>query len=202
MRKIGVVIFAFVLMAQMANAQAELAIGIKGGVNFATLNANSSVSANYKNHTGYNAGAFVLIKLGKIGIQPEVLFSEQGSKVTFPTSSQNFTSTFNYVNVPILFKLYTIAGINLQLGPQFGFLTNSPVVKSTVNGNYVTVNDAYRKSDLSAAMGIGWDLPFGLSVDARYNLGLSKIQSANNPNDTKNQVFQVSIGYKLIKLGH
>jgi hypothetical protein len=198
MKKIVVFVIAVFATSWYAHGQAQLAIGVKGGVNFAKLDANSSASANYKNHTGYNVGAFALIKIAKIGIQPEILYSEQGSKLTYPTSSQNFTSTFSYVNVPIIIKLYTIAGINLQLGPQFGFLTNSPVYKDPSG---TTVNDAYKKSDLSAAMGLGWDLPFGLTFDARYNLGLTKIQSANNPDATKNQVIQVSVGYKLIKLG-
>jgi Outer membrane protein beta-barrel domain len=198
MKKIIVFVFAFVVLSVAANAQAQVAIGIKGGLNFAKLDANSSLTANYKSRTGYNFGAFVLIKVSKIGIQPEVLFSQQGSKVTYPSSTQNFTSNFSYVNVPIMLKLYTVLGINLQVGPQFGFLTNSPVVKDPQGQ---TINGAYKKSDLSAALGLGWDLPFGLTIDARYNLGLTKIQASNNPDQTKNQVFQISLGYKLIKFG-
>jgi Outer membrane protein beta-barrel domain len=195
-------VFVFFGLASSAFAQLELAVGLKGGLNFASLNASSSVSANYKNRTGYNAGAFVLFKFTKVAIQGEVLYSTQGSTVTVPTSTQSFNNEFNYVNIPILFKLYTIAGINIQVGPQFGFLTNSPAYQSLSSGSVTTVQDAYKKSDLSLAMGLGWDLPFGLSIDARYNLGLSEIQASNNPDVTKNQVFQVSVGYKLIKLGH
>lgn len=184
------------MVAGLANAQ--LSIGLKGGLNFASLDASKSVGANYEAHTGYNFGAFALFKFTKIGIQPEILFSQQGSKVTYPTSTNNFTSTFQYVNIPIIFKLYTIAGINLQAGPQFGFLTNDPIVKDP-SGN--TIQDAYKKSDISLGLGAGWDLPFGLSIDARYNLGLSEINSSSNPDVTKNQVIQISVGYKLFKFG-
>jgi Outer membrane protein beta-barrel domain len=198
MKKVVTFVFSMVMLAAIAQAQ-EVAIGIKGGLNFAKLDVNGTFSSNYKSHTGFNAGAFVLFKLSKIGIQPELLFSDQGTKFTVPNSSASAQKSFSYVNIPVLFKLYTIAGINIQLGPQFGFLTNSPTVQDP-NGQ--TISSAYKKSDLSAAMGLGWDLPFGLSIDARYNLGLTKIQSGNNPYDTKNQVFQVSVGYKIIKLGH
>jgi hypothetical protein len=54
-------------------------------------------------------------------------------------------------------------------------------------------------------VGAGWDLPFGLTIDARYNFGLSdiKVQPSNStqPIALKNKVLQVSVGYKLIKLG-
>jgi hypothetical protein len=50
-------------------------------------------------------------------------------------------------------------------------------------------------------MGIGWDLPMRLSIDARYNLGLTQIEDDASIEATKNQVFQISVGYKLIKFG-
>lgn len=186
------------LLAGLTNfANAQVAIGLKGGLNFASLDASSSLQANYAKHTGFNLGAFAQFKFSKIAIQPEILFSEQGSKVSYPTSPSSFNATFNYVNIPIMFKLYTVAGINLQLGPQFGFLTNSPVYKDPSG---TTIPDAYKKSDLSLSMGLGWDLPLGITIDARYNLGLSEIQSGGNQDVTKNQVFQVSAGFKLLKL--
>jgi len=186
-------------VAQTASGQAQFALGIKGGPNFAKIDA-SDAGGTWKGRTGFHGGAFALIKLTKIGIQPEVLFSQQGSKFTF--NSQDVESNFNYINIPIILKLYTIAGLNLQVGPQFGFLSGGEV-KSTVGG-ITTTNDAkefYKGSDFSAALGIGWDLPFGLTLDARYNLGLSKINDGQNDEQSKNQVFQISAGFKLIKIG-
>lgn len=181
-------------------SQAQFAIGIKGGPNFSKLDVNSSVGDTYKSRTGFHGGAFALIKLTKIGIQPEVLFSRQGSK--FVVNSQNLESNFDYINIPIILKLYTVAGINLQVGPQFGFLSKAEVEQ--VVGGIKTTMDArslYKSSDVSLALGVGWDLPFGLTLDARYNLGLSKINAGLNNEDTKNQVFQISAGFKIIKLG-
>jgi hypothetical protein len=198
---------AFVLMclATGAFAQAQFAVGIKAGPNFATLNTDASAMENYKNRTGFHGGAFALIKLTKIGIQPEVLFSQQGSKVTI--NSQDFESNFSYVNIPVIVKLYTVAGINLQVGPQFGFISSAEAPVFDANTNSYTVQDVknrMKSSDLTLALGAGWDLPFGLTLDARYNLGLSKIYDrapSQQTADAKNQVIQVSVGYKLIKLG-
>lgn len=188
------------MLSLAAFSQAQFALGIKGGPNFANLDVNSSVSSNYENRTGFHAGAFALIKLTKIGIQPEILFSRQGSNFQF--NSNDAEANFDYINIPIILKLYTVAGINLQAGPQFGFLSSGEI-RRTVNGvrTVQDAKDAYKGSDFSLALGAGWDLPFGLTLDARYNLGLSKINDGNNAPESKNQVFQVSAGFKLIKLG-
>lgn len=197
--KKGVITVLFVLVGLSAFSQAQVAIGIKGGLNFANLNVNS-VGAAYDNRTGYHAGAFVLVKLGKIGIQPEILFSKQGSTVSF--SGVDLKSSYDYVNIPVIFKLYTVAGINLQVGPQIGFLAGGDQeafvnqVKTSVN-----VKDYIKSNDFSLALGLGWDLPFGLTVDGRYNLGLSNNNNSSASGDIKNQVIQISVGYKLFKFG-
>jgi len=183
------------LISSSAIAQVKVAIGIKAGPNFSTVNA-SDAGATYKSRTGWHGGGFVLFKLSKIGIQPEVLFSQQGANVHYSTGQKSVD--FNYVNIPIIVKLYTVLGINLQVGPQFGFLSNSPTVRDPQGQ---TIDNAYKKSDVSAALGVGWDLPLGITLDARYNLGLTKINNDAALSTAKNQVWQVSVGYKLIKFG-
>src|SRR3982750_2148680 len=119
MKKSNLFLYVFVgalLCSTGAFAQGEFALGIKGGLNFANVNT-SSAGATYDARTGYNAGAFMLLKFGKIGVQPEVLFSQQGTKVKYYGGS--FDQNFSYVNIPVIVKLYTVAGINIQVGPQF-----------------------------------------------------------------------------------
>jgi hypothetical protein len=180
----------------------EFAIGIKAGPNFATMDV-SDPAATYENRTGWHGGAFVQWRFSKIGIQPEILFSQQGSKIKFNT--QDLEANYSYLNIPIIVKLYTIAGINLQAGPQFGFLTKAESDYNPITGEPINSTEdfkgAYKKSDVSLALGVGWDLPFGLTVDGRYNLGLSSVDD-EAAFETKNQVWQVSVGFKLIKLGN
>jgi hypothetical protein len=182
-----------------AFAQAELAVGIKAGPNFASVNADATPGANYKNRTGFHLGAFTLIKFTKIGIQPEILFSQQGTKVEY-SGQPTVESNFSYINIPIMLKLYTVAGINIQAGPQFGFLASA---KSKIEGidSEQDIKDELKGSDISLGLGLGWDLPFGLTIDGRYNLGLSKINDKSTSGDAKNQVIQVSVGYKLFQFG-
>lgn len=199
--KVCFVIVSFSLLSFAANAQASVGIGIKGGLNFANINVSNSPGVTYNNRTGYHFGAYSLIKLGKIGIQPELLFSKQGSN--YSVSTNNYEANFDYILVPILIKLYTVAGINIQAGPQIGFNSGGEL-KSTVN-NVTTTQSAsslIKSNDISIAMGLGWDLPFGLSIDARYNLGVSDNNNVSgSSSNVKNQVIMISAGYRLFKLG-
>jgi hypothetical protein len=192
MKKIvgAVLLLSGIFMGQHAFSQAQIAIGVKGGLNFANLNV-SDIEGTYKARTGYHAGAFVLVKLTKIGIQPEIVFSQQGAKVKDPDLG-DVKSNFSYVNIPVILKLYTVAGLNIQAGPQFGFLTSAKLGDQDIK-------DELKGSDVSVALGIGWDLPFGLMIDGRYNLGLTNVSESG---DIKNQVWQFSVGYKLFKLGN
>ncbi len=205
-------------VAQHAYSQAQVAIGIKAGPNFANIDTESSPGVNYKNRAGFHGGAFVLVKGGKIGVQPEVIFSQQGSKVTI--NNESFSSNFSYVNIPVILKLYAIGGLNIQAGPQFGFVTKGegPVVEEqlpgtspgqgnpgTVPTTMADIKDRMKSSDFSLGLGLGWDLPFGLTIDARYNMGLSKVfdkAPTDRVEEAKNQVFQFSVGYKLFKFGN
>jgi len=184
-----------------ALAQVQFSLGIKGGVNFANLDVTSSVGDNYKNRTGFHGGAFALFKVTAFAVQPELIFSQQGSKVSF--NSQDIDANFSYLNVPIMAKFYLPLGLNLQLGPQFGFLTTAESDYNPLTGTMQTTDlkEYYKNSDVSIGMGIGWDLPMKLSIDARYNLGVTEIEDNASLSQTKNQVFQISVGYKLFKFG-
>ncbi len=196
MKKVLIYLLVTGMMACMtgvASAQVQLAVGLKGGLNFASLNTNSSIKSNYSNHTGYHAGAYVMLKFSKIALQPEVIFSKQGQTFTF--NQKDYNSNYDYINIPIMIKLYLVGGLNLQAGPQFGFLASS------------------KGSDVSIGVGLGWDLPFGLNVGARYNIGVSDINKYSGSNvapayvstmqtsQSKNQVIQISVGYRLFKIG-
>ena len=197
MKKV-IVSLLFVAASSYAFAQ-EFAVGIKGGPNFANIDTEGSLADNYDSRTGFHLGAFALLRGERIGIQPEILFSQQGSTLKY-SGSPDIKTNFSYMNIPVVVKLYTIAGINLQVGPQFGFLTSAEF-------NDEDAKEELKKTDFSLALGVGWDLPFGLTVDGRYNWGLSDInenigQGSGAPVATiKNQVWQVSVGYKLFRGG-
>ena len=165
--------------------QVKIAIGIKGGLNYSKVDI-SNISTSGK--TGYHGGVFGLFKFSKIGLQPEIIFSQQGSDLDVDSIWDT-----KYINIPIIIKLYIATGVNLQIGPQFGFLN-----KAELDGQ--DIKNLLKSSDISLAMGIGWDAPFNMIFNARYNLGLSNIDNNPGSETIKNQVFQISAGIKLFKL--
>ncbi|RED95643.1 porin family protein [Marinoscillum furvescens] len=197
--KKGLLLATALLLSVFAFSQAKVEFGLKGGLNLAKVNTEDAV-ANYENATGYHAGAYSLIKVANVGIQPELLYSTRGTEVDFNSVSQDFKQEYVYLDIPVMLKLYAVAGLNLQVGPQFGMLLSVDGKTQDANGNTVAISkDSYKNSDISAAFGAGWDAPFGLNFSARYILGLTDVNSGDE--EAKNRTFQVSLGFRLFKVG-
>jgi len=173
MKRLLVLLFALLFGA--ASYAQGLDLGLKFGANFSNISDASGLS----NKTGFHAGVFGAIKFtDKLAIQADILYSQQGAKFTLGDFE------LDYINVPVVVKYYLIGGLNLQAGPQFGFI---------VNDNFE--NGEPESFDLSGVVGTGYDLPFGLRLDARYNFGFTEIFKDSN---RKNQVFSLSLGYSFL----
>lgn len=208
MKKLFFVLLIIFLKATGSFAQTQFSIGIKGGPNFANLAVNKS-KGSFEGRTGYHAGVFALFKADRYAIQPEVIISQQGGTLT--VNNTDFESNFNYINVPVIFKYYFAkskngGGLNAQIGPQLGILQSAraDVFDSVafILRKDQNVKRSYKSSDVSLCLGAGWDSPFGMSIDVRYNMGLRRIEENENSQASKNQVFQVSVGFKLMKFGY
>lgn len=200
MKKIS--ILAIVFLATLAfttssYGQAGFQFGIKGGLNFSDVQTEIDTDGS----TGFHFGAYTMIKASKVGIQPEIQWSSLSSDLTIGTAVSEFKTT--YINIPVMVKYYVTGRFNIQAGPQFGFATVQELEDAA--GNTIALEDELRGSDVSLAFGLGVDLPAGLNLTARYNLGLSNINDGYDfdintaaDEELKNQVFQISVGYSFI----
>ncbi|MFM8849409.1 MAG: outer membrane beta-barrel protein [Cytophagales bacterium] len=105
----------------------------------------------------------------------------------------------DYLNLPVVFKFYPFSGFNFQAGPQFDFLMGATGPVQT--GGPLTIqeiSDNMNKLAISGFTGIGWDFSLGLTLEARYIHGLTNIYKSGG-SQTKNQLIQFSLGYKLSK---
>ena len=90
--------------------------------------------------------------------------------------------------------------MHIQAGPQFGVLIDESLTE--------TLDDDYKEiveSEISGIIGIGYDLPFGLRIDGRYNFGLTDISKPEDGEDgengnkgIKNSVFTIAVGFAFL----
>jgi len=182
--KIKLFVAAIMLMClhQGSMAQVSTSIGIKGGLNVAGLSNRHQIP---DNRMGYHAGVFANVKLTHFAVQAEVLYSTQGG------DSTGLKVELTYLNLPVLLKYSVTPVFNLQGGLQYGILLNG-----TVNGSDY-IKDSLNASDVSLCLGAGLTIQ-KLIFDARYNLGLTSAYKIGD--ESKNQVFQISVGYRLFDL--
>ena len=197
-------------------AQAQFKVGIKEGLNIATYHGieNSTV----KPVLGFHLGAFANFSFtDNFSFQPELLFSRQGGKVErFNTNAQRETirDNFSYLTLPLLVKMNTSFGLTFESGFQFGYMV-SGITNYEQDVNPINPNDPYHREsrrydakdigwvvpgDVSLALGTGYELPSGLSINLRALIGLSNTINTDNFPDAnaKNFVFQMAVGFPLL----
>lgn len=191
------------LLAAAGGAQAQ--IGVKAGINGAVLNGeNIDMDTRYK--TTYHVGAFVRLPvLGPLSIQPEVLYSLQGSE--FRSALANYDTKLHYLNVPVLARV-KVGPVYAEAGPQLGVLLGARedgTLRISAADGYGPVDRSasgnYKKTDFALAAGAGVELG-NIILGARYTAGLSNINDVrdlNGANDPRlrNRVIQLSVGVKF-----
>jgi opacity protein-like surface antigen len=197
-----VILTTFSLLAfGIINAQ-EIKYGLKGGLNVAKL---TGVEEGFDARGGFHIGGLVEFKVNeKFFIQPELLFSQQGTKGKIPGvyGSQVFeletTAKYDYLNVSIMAKFYVANDFSLLAGPQMGFLVSAKQ-KGEAAGLALEkdVKDQYNKVDFGVNFGVGYDFTKNIFAEARYNLGFTDIEKETDAGDVKNRVIQISVGYKF-----
>ena len=140
-------------------------------------------------------------------IAPEVVFSMQGAK--FNKNSVKADYNFNYINVPVMLKFYVCPEFSIDFGPQIGFRVYSKIkVKEPVAYAAEDVKDFTNVVDFGLGLGGTYNITPNLFVQARYNLGLTKVfkddelreflqLAANKESTAKNGNIQLAIGYKF-----
>jgi len=178
MKKLSLLVLVMVFSVQSFSQ--GLDFGIKAGMNFANITDATGLT----NKTGFVVGVFAGVKLNdKLGVQGDLLYSQQGAEF------DGGEIDLNYVIIPIVIKYYITESLNLQAGPQFGFVVDDNI-KEVFNG----ISEA-ESFDLSAVIGAGFEFPFGIRVSGRYNIGLTDIMKLG---DGKNTVATVAVGYSFL----
>jgi len=190
---------ALLIWAATAHAQG-VSVGVRAGVNLADLSFSSETEVtDSKNLTGFVAGVFVTVPVNSVvAVQPELLFSMQGTR--FTDGGESAKIKLDYVQVPLLLRLKPGAKspVGLLVGPTLGFKNRA---KIEVTGAPVGFSDGFEDEikgfDLGLAAGV--DVVLGpLVLDGRYTWGLMNIaKDSSDPGTAKNRVFSATVGLRF-----
>lgn len=180
------------IMLASVGAYAQHAVGSftlqpKVGMTIANLTGDN----NCDSRIGFVGGAELEYQATDIfSVSAGVLYSMQGAKY----SENNLTQTakLDYVNIPILANVYVVKGLAVKLGIQPGFNVNSKFEASKGGSSFQSDTDA-KTVDFSIPVGLSYEYS-NVVLDARYNWGLTKTYEGV---DSKNSVFQITLGYKF-----
>jgi len=172
-----------------------------------------------KNKTGYNFGFYLDIPIvHHLFLQPELNYSEKGYNATGSNVSNpqiNFVTTLKYkrtyqfLDLPILFKYYPGKKLFFTAGPQISylFLVNDQYLSPSAPSAYVVFDQQLtklRKLVPGINFGMGFKLGETLSLSATYSFDFATNYTFIGGDAPKfyNEYFALRLGYRLSKNTH
>ena len=188
MKRISILMIAMLSLGLYSFSQVR--VGIRAGANIAKWKMDSEYSP--KSKTGLEGGLRAEFPIaGKLSLMPELIYSNYGSKLEL--DGEDLTYRMNYISLPILVKYSLPKRISIFAGPQIGFAIKA---EQEYLGDKTDLKDDLKKSDLFAVIGAEIELGLGLSIGARYNHGLTKLDK-DDIILARNHSFGISVGYML-----
>ncbi|SHL23842.1 porin family protein [Hymenobacter psychrotolerans] len=176
-------------------AQAQSArLGLKAGGSLTTFTGDAADGEDQK--FGFHAGLFANLGINStFSIQPELLYSQKGSKESF--GNTDVVNRFSYIDVPVLLHI-NARGLFFEVGPQVGFL----VAAKTELGNLSQdIKNDFNTVDFGYVAGLGYQLSNGPGIGLRYNGGFTKLPKAvpvgntTYQADLRNSAIQLYVTY-------
>jgi len=166
---------------------------------------------------GFTGGAFVhyRFKDSRFAIQPEIYYSDMGGRFHYEDVSEltyDADFKYSYLQINPSIKFYMMKGFHASLGPQLGLIINrsnlSYVSSQPELGPDLQIQQSLREvlkgnSIVSLALGAGYDLPMGFSLNFKYVLGISdSIETLANgfyfiENKNTTTSMQLTVGYAI-----
>jgi hypothetical protein len=155
---------------------------------------------------GYQIGVFARLSILGIYVQPEVLFSNAKSEVSYSVLlEEGSTETIvaevklNKIDIPVLFGKRFLRVFRINAGPVFTLPLNDNISLEGLEDAFEDVTTNYKKATVGAQIGVGLDISI-LTIDLRYEMGLQSIsdgitigETTFNP-DQRLEQLMLSIG--------
>ena len=213
-----IIAISFLLISNFKVKAQEINYGIKAGSNYSNFKTSNTGRLDFEYKFLYHAGIYAEVSINeKLKIQPELLYSAQGSKVFLDESDliggssnpgdpiisgskSELKYSFNYLLLPIMLEFNFYKGLFIAAGPQSGYLISSKQELIDNSNSYYTSQDFngdFKKFTIDFNFGIGYKFKNGMNVNVRYSLGLNNINKSDFV-EYKNSIYQFSIGYSIL----
>jgi len=198
MKSTPIFISLILCTSTMLFAQKKLGAGIKAGINLATqVTPGKAENVDTQSLIGFHGGVTVnYFIIDPLAIQIDVLISQKGSK--WNDLSFSGKDKLGYLDIPVLIRFQALEFLNVHAGPQFGFLLSATQFPD--DGDKFDIKEYYKSTDIGLVLGAEGNLPLNFNITLRYILGLSVVNTDvyYDVDDWKNNVLQVSLGYRLM----
>ncbi|TPE43088.1 porin family protein [Pontibacter mangrovi] len=202
------------------NTPGQLRFGIRAGVNFSDWDGETMQSvqdlvdmadgyATQEMRTGFHAGGYVTIPVTPgFEIEPGLQYSQKGmvlrgklpvEEVDFLNANVTLTNKSEYLDLPVLAKVYVGEGFHFFAGPQVSYLLSNKVSAEAGALGFKALNQewdmksGFSEFDAAVTGGVGYKFANGFNISAGYDYGLNPIDSKGNF-ETYNRVIKASVG--------
>ena len=215
MKKIGLLLVA---LFSLSFAQAQVKLGVKGGINYSNVAGNLRDEVSYDNKVGFLGGVTANIPLisdGFLSLQPELLYSQKGyqyrdDEVTINNAKYSIKGkrNFNYLDLPVLLRV-NAGGLIFEGGPQASYLLgirDNTEIENEGTGNDTKTWNKIEKDNLAEleigyVAGVGYQTPMGVGIGLRYNGSINHLAKSDPNNDelvnARHSAFQLQLSYML-----
>ena len=201
----------FFLLATSFVSSQGTHFGVKAGANYSSIVGDLTEGLKFR-FSGH-AGVFVEFDVSyKFKFQPELLYSSQGFQFSSDlasiegggTGDQNDVRNnvqLNFLTIPLLGKFALNENIDIEFGPQFGFLLNQVIIINNLDDREDTDVDRRTSTtgnfqlDYGAAVGLGIRLTDEFSIAPRAYLGLRNRLNGLPNAQNYNVALQLSLNY-------
>lgn len=198
MKKLLLLFVVLICTAHFASAQLipSFSFGVKGGVNLSSLSF-SNPDFSSSNRAGYLGGIYA--RVGGLGFnfQPELYITGKNVTIKNDAGLENKVK-FTSIDVPLLLggKIGAFGlGGRFMTGPLVSFKINDDQSTGQALGNAVRLNDI-KNQNFAWQFGAGVDIR-KISLDVRYELGLTKQGYNDGNSSTRINLFNVSLSYQI-----
>jgi Outer membrane protein beta-barrel domain len=200
-----VVTACLVALWPVGAAAQQIGGGVKGGLSLGDVPKIADeiyAGGDTALRTGYAVGGFLAIRFDNgFSVQPEVLFTQKGVKLTFSDSSMSEDLRYksDYVDVPVLARYTFGKGIRgyVFAGPSFDFMLNTKV-KTQLFGESGEQDVSEDVESFEFALVFGGGVELGpLLLEARWSEGLTNLAADTTEINIKTRTFLFLGGFRF-----